>query len=53
MKYQKPEAEVVDFKAQEENASQWVKEYNKGNADQISAFKVEEDVGPRDPNLMN
>ena len=51
MKYQKPEAEIKDFKALEENASQWVKEYDQSNANQISAFKVEEGFGTRDENL--
>ena len=52
MKYQKPEAEVKDFKALEENASQWVKSLTNEDLDSISAFKVEEGYGPRDEDFL-
>ena len=51
MKYQKPEAEIVAFEALEANASMLPNEYNKDNADKISAFDVKEGFGPRDENF--
>jgi hypothetical protein len=48
MKYQKPEAEVKDFKALEANATMLPNEYNQDNIKTISAFGVTEGFGFRD-----
>ena len=50
MKYEKPEAEAVEFKTMEENALQGWYENSK---EETSVFQLEGIAGPRDQSFLN